>query len=648
MLRLKFDNEYIPNDDIKGLDEFTTTLIFEDEQNVFRLKTESKFELIGTTYSYIYNKVKNASCNRFDFVIEDSCDGIYYPFFIGYVYASDIVFKRNKCTAVLELIKDDSYSGIINALQDNSINTFAKFSPDCFEVSINQYLVDYFDINGSYIYTNRKSYKWQDLLGFLVAYYSNGTIDFQTNVTEEIYITNGYNLRAQTGRIDLEYFAVNFFDIYNNLRKLLNLALVIEYDAFGKPIIKVVYKDYLYSGGLIKSLTDDEVSFDFDISLDKSRQYNSVQLGSDDYELNDSANDNWNDENPMEAWQKRELTTCSDCLSERGNVLNLVSTFVIDSDVILEVLAGDDSRDENIFLIEGDYLNTKAVLYGIPYLVFHYNRIFINQSVIDRYGNDINCFIKNSLGGENTMVLNGNESAVGLYTGGSGFIGFDAQTNYINEISYNSVIDNGNNCVETLITGGDSGFSFIVPSNGLYSFQFSGTYGEISNIGVIDCEIAIAIRVYASGSLPYVGASNHIYESLLLNNNYDYLDGLIPFNLLLSENLNAGDIVVCFHFAKVFFPPNPNGLNFQIGVKDFEFKFVDCAGDLVQTDSINDKPYLANFSFLQTSKEFYDLSRSSLRYGYYRYKGSKLWVKEIENDGCQSKGVFYMDSLPEC
>jgi hypothetical protein len=81
----------------------------------------------------------------------------------------------------------------------------------------------------------------------------------------------------------------------------------------GKPIIKVVYKDYLYSGGLIKSLTDDEVSFDFDISLDKSRQYNSVQLGSDDYELNDSANDNWNDENPMETWQKRELTTCSDC-----------------------------------------------------------------------------------------------------------------------------------------------------------------------------------------------------------------------------------------------------------------------------------------------------------------------------------------------
>jgi hypothetical protein len=647
MLRLKFDNEYIPNDDIKGLDEFTTTLIFEDEQNVFRLKTESKFELIGTTYSYIYNKVKNASCNRFDFVIEDSCDGIYYPFFIGYVYASDIVFKRNKCTAVLELIKDDSYSGIINALQDNSINTFAKFSPDCFEVSINQYLVDYFDINGSYIYTNRKSYKWQDLLGFLVSYYSNGTIDFQTNVTEEIYITNGYNLRAQTGRIDLEYFAVNFFDIYNNLRKLLNLALVIEYDAFGKPIIKVVYKDYLYSGGLIKSLTDDEVSFDFDISLDKSRQYNSVQLGSDDYELNDSANDNWNDENPMETWQKRELTTCSDCLSERGNVLNLVSTFVIDSDVILEVLGGDDSRDENIFLIEGDYLNTKAVLYGIPYLVFHYNRIFINQSVIDRYKNDVNCYVLKTLGGGDSMVSKLKNSI--QFQTSSGFVNL-----YLNPIE---LTDNGNNAQDTVLRGGtfplNTGYAYIVPITKKYQFTVIGSliasclqpFSGGSIVRSFDLHIKIwvvdAINIPFAGA-PYFGTPPAVFfrEQIITITGFeqDYF-----FSLDLTENLTAGQYVFITYTGFGIY--TSNGL---IQFTQLDFSYIDCVREDMQTDSINDKPYLANFSFLQTSKEFYDLSRSSLRYGYYRYKGSKLWVKEIENDGCQSKGVFYMDSLPEC
>jgi hypothetical protein len=638
MLRLKFDNEYIPNDDIKGLDEFTTTLIFEDEQSVFRLKTESKFELIGTTYSYIYNKVKNASCNRFDFVIEDSCDGIYYPFFIGYVYASDIVFKRNKCTAVLELIKDDSYSGIINALQDNSINTFAKFSPDCFEVSINQYLVDYFDINGSYIYTNRKSYKWQDLLGFLVSYYSNGTIDFQTNVTEEIYITNGYNLRAQTGRIDLEYFAVNFFDIYNNLRKLLNLALVIEYDAFGKPIIKVVYKDYLYSGGLIKSLTDDEVSFDFDISLDKSRQYNSVQLGSDDYELNDSANDNWNDENPMQTWQKRELTTCSDCLSERGNVLNLISTFVIDSDVILEVLGGDDSRDENIFLIEGDYLNTKAVLYGIPYLVFHYNRIFINQSVIDRYKNDVNCYVLKTLGGGDSMVSKLKNSV--QFTTSSGFLNL-----YFNP---NELTDNGNNAQDSILRGGvfplNTGYAYIVPVSKPYQFTVIGSLNasclQVNTPRSFD--LHIKLWVVDAINIPFVGTpiSTFFIEQIITitGSEQEYF-----FSLDLTENLTAGQYVFISYLG--------NGIFTSFGLIQFnqlDFSYVDCVREDMQTDSINDKPYLANFSFLQTSKEFYDLSRSSLRYGYYRYKGSKLWVKEIENDGCQSKGVFYMDSLPEC
>ena len=642
MLRLKFDNEYIPQDDIKGLDEFTTTLIFEDEQSVFRLKTESKFELIGSTFSDLYNKVKNANCNRFDFVIEDSCDGIYYPIFIGYVYASDIVFKINKCTAVLELIKDDSYSGILNALQDNSINTFAKFSPDCFEVSINQFLVDYFDINGSYIYTNRKSYKWSDLLGFLVSYYSNGTIDFQTNVTEEIYITNGYNLRAQTGRIDLEYFAVNFFDIYNNLRKLLNLALVIEYDAFGKPIIKVVYKDYLYSGGLIKSLTDDEVSFDFDISLDKSRQYNSVQLGSDDYELNDSANDNWNDENPMQTWQKRELTTCSDCLSERGNVLNLISTFVIDSDVILEVLGGDDSRDENIFLIEGDYLNTKAVLYGIPYLVFHYNRIFINQSVIDRYEKDINCYVLKTLGGGDSVVAEFESDFPAVLT--SGVLNLFSQ---LTELT-----DNGNNAQDTVLRAGafpfNTGYTYIVPITKTYQFTLIGFVTasclepSIPSPVIRSIQLYINIWVVDPINIPFVGTptATFLRQQLITITGYE---AEYYYSLDLTEDLTAGQYIFITYTA--------NGVYAGFSETKFSqmrFEYLDCVREDMQTDSINDKPYLANFSFLQTSKEFYDLSRSSLRYGYYRYKGSKLWVKEIENDGCQSKGVFYMDSLPEC
>ena len=648
MLRLKFDNEYIPQDDIKGLDEFTTTLIFEDEQSVFRLKTESKFELIGTTYSYIYNKVKNASCNRFDFVIEDSCDGIYYPFFIGYVYASDIFFKRNKCTAVLELIKDDSYSGIINSLQDNNLNLYNRHSPNCTPIDLNQYLVSYFDNTATFIYTNRKSYKWQEVLKYLVGYYSNGTIDFQTNVTEEIWVTNGYNLRAQTGRNDLEYFEVNFFDIYNNLRKLLNLALVIEYDAIGKPILKVVYKDYLYSGGLIKNLTDDDVSFDFDISLDKSRQYNSINIGSENFELQDSFYDFWNDENPMQTWQKRELNTCSNCLSERGNNLDLVVNYIIDSDLILETLDGSDSNDENIFLIEGIYSTLNAKVYSIPFAVVHYNRLFLNETVINRYENEINCYIKDSLAGDAVFIAKGLESKVFLNTQGTGMIGTARDLNYISGAEFTDIKDNGSNSIDTTIVGIDNGRTYVIPTSGNYQFQFKGTYGMI-NFNSIDVKIRLAIRVYASGTLPYVGLSNHIHEEFIENLDYDYTDGQIPFFIQMTKDLNAGDLVVCFIYAELDYNfPNPNGIVFEIGVKDFEFNYIGCSTVDTVTQSINNKPYLANFSFLQTSKEFYDLSRSSLRYGYYRYKGSKLWVKEIENDGCQSKAVFYMDSLPEC
>ena len=648
MLRLKFDNKIINEEDVIGLDEFSRTLIYEEEQSVFRLKTESKFELIGQTYTEVYNKVKLENCKRFDFVIEDSCDGVYYPIFIGYVYASDIIFKINSCKAILDLIKDDSYSGIINALQDNNLNLYNRYSPNCTPTNINQYLVDYFDDTASFIYNDRKSYKWAEILEYLVLYYSNGTIDFQTNVIEEIWVTNGYNLRAQTGRNDLEYFEVNFFDIYNNLRKLLNLAIVIEYNITGKPILKVVYKDYLYSGGLIKEFTDDDVSFDFEVNLDKARQYNSVSIGSDNFELQDQFYDFWNDENPMQTWQKRELTTCSDCLSERGNNLDLVVNYIIDSDLIFETLDGSDASDENIFLIEAIYSTLKAKEYTIPFAVFHYNRLFINENVINRYSNDINCYIKDSLAGDGVFIAKGLVSKNFLYTQGTGMIGTAKDLNYIEGVAFNSIKDNGGNSIDTTITGGDNGLTYVIPTTGDYQFQFKGTYGFIQ-FNSLDVRIRLGIRVYASGTIPYVGASNHIHEEFIENLDYDYSDGQIPFFIQLQKTLNAGDLVVCFMYAELDYNfPNPNGIVFEIGVKDFEFNYIGCATVDTQTSSINDKPYLAKFNFLQTSKEFYDLTRSTQRYGYYRYKNSKMWIKEIENNGCQSRGVFYLDSLPDC
>ncbi len=639
MLRVKFGGTYLADKDVSGLNGFTRTLIYESDRKVFRLKTETKLELIGNAFTFVYGEINKANCTKFDLIVEDDCSGNFESIFNGIVYSSDIFLDPNKCRATIETIKDNSYSAVIDALQDNSVNLYANFSPRCFEVDIEQFFVKYYDINGVAL-PNRKSYKWFDVLKFLVDYYSNGTIDFQTNVTEEIWVTNGYNLRAQSGDINLEYFEVNFFELFDNLSKLLNLAIVIEFDAFNKPILKVVYKSYLTNGGLIKTLTDDDVSFDFAISIDKSRQYNSIAFGSENFDLADEANDNWDDNDKFSTWHRHTVNTCSDCLSERGNELNLVANYIIDSDLIMETLGGDDSNDENIFLIEGIYSTNEGNLYGVPYLVNHYNRIFLNGEVLDRYSNEINCYTTSTLGGGDTMVADF----------ASGSIQFTPSPSFLN-LAFNplELADNGNNADDTIIRFGgypfDTAYCFIVPTAKKYQFiakgKISASCIEPPNV-LRSCQFKIKMWVVDAIDLPFVSPHINTYNNEQIINVFGN-ESEYSFSLDITENLSVGQ--------HVFLTYESIGLYAGFATfkfNQFDFEYIDCVPEDMRTDSINDLPFLANFSFLQTQNEFNELVKTNKRYGYFRYKGSKLFISSIENNGCKSNGIFYCDKLPEC
>ena len=148
MLRVKFGGSYLDDIDVSGLNGFTRTLIYESDRKVFRLKTETKLELIGNAFTFVYGEINKANCTKFDLIVEDDCSGNFESIFNGIVYSSDIFLDPNKCRGTIETIKDNSYSAVIDALQDNSVNLYANFSPRCFEVDIEQFFVKYYDING--------------------------------------------------------------------------------------------------------------------------------------------------------------------------------------------------------------------------------------------------------------------------------------------------------------------------------------------------------------------------------------------------------------------------------------------------------------------------------------------------------------------
>ena len=640
MLRVKFGGIYLNESDVNGLTGFTRTLIFESERKVFRLKTETKLELIGNAFTFVYDEINKANCKKFDIIIEDDCSGSFESVFDGIVYSSDITLNPIKCRATLETIKDNSYSAVIDALQDNSINLYANYSPKCFEVDIQQYFVRYFGLNGTY-YPARKSYKWQDVLKFLVDYYSNGTIEFQTNVTEEIWVTNGYNLRMQSGDINLEYFEVNFFELFDNLLKLRNLAIVIEYGVFNKPILKVVYKSYLKSGGLIKTLTDDDISFDFAISVDKSRQYNSIAFGSDNVELADEAFNTWEDDDKFNTWHKNTVNTCSDCLSDRGNELNLVVSYIIDSDLILETLDGSDANDDNIFLIEAIYATNEAKPY-INGANFYYNDKFLNKNVLDRYKDEINCYTTSTLGGGDTMVAQQESDFPSVLQSGT-----------LN-LFYNplELADNGNNAQDTVLRGGafpfNTGYTYIIPLSKKYQFTLIGLISascfepSIPSDIIRSFDLYINIWVVDPINIPFSGTptATFLRQQMITITGYEQE---YDYSLDLTEDLTSGQYIFVTFTAF--------GVYAIFGKTKFlktKFEYIDCVQEDMRTDSINELPFLANFQFLQTQQEFNELVKTSKRYGYYRYKGSNLFIQSIENNGCKSIGTFYCDKLPKC
>lgn len=635
MLSVFLDGILIDEADVNGLQDFSRTLLFEEDNSVFRLKTEAKIEFLGNAYLTIYNAIKNNSCKKFDIKIYDSDCGI--DIFEGIIYASDIILSPIQCVAKVDTIKDTSYSAVINALQDNSVFLYARFTPNCNEIEAQSYPVDYQNYNDTITYQDRRSYQWQDILSFLVKYYSNGTIDFQTNVTEQIWVTNGYNLRGASGLIDKEFFNINFFDLFNNLKKLLNLAIVIEYDIFNKPILKVVYKSYLYSGGLISTLNDDIISQNLEIKYNKEKQYNGVLLGSENTEVDDAFYEQWNDDNTFNTWAKRELTTCGDCISERGNILDLTCSYIIDSDLIMETLDGNDSHDDDIFLIEGDYSLKKATLYTIPFAVFHYNEILMNSAVIARYSSDINCYVVGSVGGGDgfmSIFKNG-----GYFTSASGFLGLFYQ---LQEIQ-----DAGNNATDLTIStnaGSTIGYTYIVPQNGNYSFickgSLNGSCLQVNTPRTVT--MTITIWVISSANIPYTGTPTAIFsENTVLT--ITGAEQTYNWSILLSENLNATDHVFCTYEV--------NGVFATFGsykITDFEFSFLDCDFEDTTTQSQNDKPYLISLEYEQSTAEFNELLKTSKRYGYYRYKGAKLFIKEIKNQNCLTSGIFYADKIPDC
>ena len=111
--------------------------------------------------------------------------------------------------------------------------------------------------------------------------------------------------------------------------------------------------------------------------------------------------------------------------------------------------------------------------------------------------------------------------------------------------------------------------------------------------------------IYLPFVSPYINTYNNEQIINVFGNESEY-----SFSLDITENLSVGQ--------HVFLTYESIGLYAGFATfkfNQFDFEYIDCVPEDMRTDSINDLPFLANFSFLQTQNEFNELVKTNKRYG---------------------------------
>lgn len=452
---------------------------FDGSEQILRDKTSTELEFAGDGYAYLCEKKRNNFCGSVSIDIQFLCTSEYQTIFNGIIPVSKVAFNLTKKIAKTE-IRDSSFTGKIKDLSKTQIATYISRTRNCEELET-------VDKNILFGATNVKSFDVLDLFKYLVSFITDNQITVVSDylIANPIAITTGYNLHNSTGSLSQQFPTITFDALFEQVRKKTRIYLGIEYDSFGVPYLRIEDEPYFYT--YTNMLTFNEVPFNTVESIDMSRIFNSITIGSQDTELQDSDTgfDVGYVPNPYtpESYIEQTYTSCGECTNfanSEQNRLDLVSEYIIDTDIIYEALNADATtsalryaNDEKIFMFQytatPDTANyTLDVVTG----VYIYNAGFRNTEVIANwFGYTPQCItLRNST--ENYFLVERGYAQEPVQGGqGSGCV--QNNDGYLSNVLYYNnpfatatveLIDNGNNV---------NGFVFTAPTDGNYVFKQS-------------------------------------------------------------------------------------------------------------------------------------------------------------------------------
>jgi hypothetical protein len=391
---------------------FTTTLRYDKE-------LKALFEIVEaplTFYHDGYRMIKaaydaNGYCFQYPVTIlrEDELNQ-YIPIFEGVLFFKDIEFTEGiegysaKCQ-----FTDNSFFAKIYNNRNLKAKIYVPRSKSDLTITAAEYWrITFFDpatgtyyphLSGPSDARNDTGFKVYEVLRFLVAFMSDGEVDFISDFFsaggdgEGAMITCGKIPRfTQSGGMTQELFEeiwpdLSFADVFKELDKVYNLGIRAGFDG-ARPYIRIEDNDYLFPNTTLQNMSD--------VAIVKRKTaleylYAKVVIGSkivtDEVFLSFPAGVRFI------GTKEEEYIIVQDCNTDRE--LNLVNDWIIDTNTIEDLVVNyatvPTTNDEQIILIDtilnngsfwGDAKKTNWLAVAPPY---YYNEQYTNANKSQRY-----------------------------------------------------------------------------------------------------------------------------------------------------------------------------------------------------------------------------------------------------------------------
>lgn len=369
-----------------NFNDFTEELIRNETKRHVFYDYPISLEFIGDGYDILDAQYKANYNSQLDLKVTEATNNAVTVVFDAFIKVSNITFDLVRKIATCE-IDDTTYQAYIFSNYSVEAGCGTEISKNGVDITkIESLDLTVFNpVTGVDEAETRRAFDVKDAMYMLVSYVSDNTLTFESDwydslpATQKIAIVTGFELRNHSGRTAP---IVSLEDLFTELWKKFNLYLIIENPLIA-PIVRLEDELYLYT----TESTDVLYCENLTRSLDFDRLYSTIKIGSSKFIKERST--------VFLFPYLRLFSFCEETYNLEGvinvdNTLDLTSEYIIDTNVIEDVLVNDNEEyDEEIFLIQYDSTSNEAVKGEYFDTVDPnsrlYNETLLNSSVADRF-----------------------------------------------------------------------------------------------------------------------------------------------------------------------------------------------------------------------------------------------------------------------